>query len=206
MTSLRSLVNIILPRKRKRRRDQPHGPRPFGSLGGIGEPVEVLGGEREQLFTERSQLLGSQVQEAVGAGRRLPPLGRLPPTALQPVHELLPDALGEQGVENVGLRVFVGPAVGESLEAPWALAADAALCLFEEAVLGELAKVERAARAALAGEGCSASRRQRAFEARQLEQGQAKGMRQGPDRPVVELALFQRHVCKDIIAKLSLQE
>src|SRR5262245_14932519 len=162
--------------------EKAHTPCAGGPELGIPRPREEALSERNQVTRQLRQLLGRQVQALVTERGRFLPLGLLAAPALEPVHEPLEIALGNDSLEEMRGRSEVRvvgdrrPVGDLRSRLPGALAPASAAGLLDEPVLGELAKVERAAGRALIDELGRLGCRERAAAAELTDQGETHGV------------------------------
>ena len=193
-----------------------HLARPRRPQLGPGQPVQELVHQRLLLLGELGQLLGCDVQHGVAEMRGLLPGLRLPRFGLQPAHQVLEVPFGQHAAEQIGgrrqLRVFrhIRPGGEHGGGLPGPLPAGAAAGLLDQAVLGQLPKVERAAGRALAQQLAGPGRGQRPFPAQQPDQREPDRMGERPEcpwigEPLHRAARLVSHRCKDSFPKCSLE-
>src|SRR5438445_2072145 len=203
---------------RIREQDQLDGLRTARTLRPVAQPLAVLGERGAQLFVERAQLVGTDVEEVFArAGHLLPFRGQ--------VHAQLLALLEARDVEvaqhamqgarrHPRLRVVADVRESQSRvdEPPRTLPSWAAAGLLDEAVLRQLAQVEGARGRALTNQLARLGRGERALGAECLEQRDAHRMSDGPHGPGVgQLARLEmgergrrRRSCRDCVVEIHI--
>ena len=162
-----------------------------------------------ELAVEGAQLLRRDVEQELACARDLLPLARVAGAGLH-AGPHAPDApLADDPVERGGrgggrrIVVDVGEVQADVGQPPGPPPPGAAPGLLDEAVLGELAEMEGARRRALADGLAGLGRRERAVDAKRVEQGEPDGMgerahgaRIGDIAGLVARAV-ERHISKD---------
>src|SRR5438445_4869537 len=203
---------------RVREQDQLDGLRSAWTLRPVAQPLPVLGERGAQLFVERAQLVGTDVEEVFArAGHLLPFRGQ--------VHAQLLALLDARDVEvaqhamqgarrHPRLRVVADVRESQSRvdEPPRTLPSWAAAGLLDEAVLRQLAQVEGARGRALTNQLARLGRGERALAAECLEQRDAHRMSDGPHGPGIgQLARLEmrelgrrRRSCRDCVVEIHI--